>query len=229
MTLARSDLDPAVSIYTPRKLALYDHWVHGFSNQFIWKCPTPHLQALYQAHLSPNHLEVGPGTGYFLAKELPSKSWPRFRLALLDLNQNCLDYSRKRLAAYHPELIHGNILDELPLRRDHFDSMAINYVLHCLPGTLDAKAVRVFDQLIPWLNNDGVIFGSTILGSELTIPFLATRLMNFYNDKGIFCNAADRLGAIMETLSARFRTVYVEVHGCVVLFWGKGLKDAYRH
>jgi hypothetical protein len=229
MTVAPTDLDPSVAVYTLRKLALYDFWVHRVSNPLIWKCPTEHLQALYQTHLSPNHLEIGPGTGYLLAKELPSKNWPRLRLTLLDRSENCLEFSGKRLAAYHPEMLHGSILDELPPRRDRFDSIAINYVFHCLPGTLDAKAVRVFDQLIPWLSNDGVIYGSTILGAELSIPFLARRFMNYYNDKGVFCNAADRLGAIMETLSTRFRTVYVEVHGCVVLFWGKGLKEAYKH
>jgi hypothetical protein len=33
----------------------------------------------------------------------------------------------------------------------------------------------------------------------------------------------------MEALSARFRTFNVEVCGCAVIFWGKGLREAYRN
>jgi hypothetical protein len=58
---------------------------------------------------------------------------------------------------------------------------------------------------------------------------MAKFLMRHYNRKGIFSNTQDSLGGIMETLSKRFKTFNVEVCGCVVLFWGKGLRDGYRH
>ena len=94
---------------------------------------------------------------------------------------------------------------------------------------LEDKAEKVFDHLIPHLDNDGVVFGSTILGMDIQRPLLARLLMSFYNSKGIFSNQQDSLGAMMEVLSKRFRTFNVEVCGCVVLFWGKGLRETYRN
>lgn len=54
------------AIYTKSVLAIYDFWVHGISNHLIWRCPAMHLQALYDRHVSLNHMDVGVGTGYFL-------------------------------------------------------------------------------------------------------------------------------------------------------------------
>jgi hypothetical protein len=53
--------------------------------------------------------------------------------------------------------------------------------------------------------------------------------MALYNRKGVFSNTQDSLGGLMEALSARFRTFNVEVCGCAVIFWGKGLREAYRN
>ncbi|MCH1408282.1 MAG: hypothetical protein L7V87_04565, partial [Verrucomicrobiales bacterium] len=52
-------------------------------------------------------------------------------------------------------------------------------------------------------------------------------LMKIYNKKGVFSNEDDSLGAVMEGLQQRFKTFNVEVRGCVVIFWGKGLRDGY--
>ena len=78
------------------------------------------------------------------------------------------------------------------------------------------------------LKNDGVVFGSTILGTDIQRPILAKILMSQYNRKGVFSNTEDGLGAVMEALQKRFRTFNVEVSGCVVMFWGKGLRRPYR-
>jgi hypothetical protein len=58
----------AHSIYTPAMLSIYDLLVHGVSNHVAWRCPTRRITELYRANLSPNHLEAGVGTGYFLDK-----------------------------------------------------------------------------------------------------------------------------------------------------------------
>lgn len=221
-----SDIDRAHAAYTKRSLALYDWWVLGISNRRIWKCPTEKIIDLYRAHLTENHLEVGVGTGYFLEHSLPKG---RPRIALLDINRDCLDRTSRRIADYRPEVYQENVLEPFDLKGPKFDSIAINYLLHCLPGNLESKAGKVLDHLIPFLNEDGVIFGASILGMDIQRPLAARMLMNLYNRKGVFSNRQDSLGGIMETLSKRFRTFNVEVCGCVVLFWGKGLRDAYRH
>jgi SAM-dependent methyltransferase len=221
-----SDVDRAHAAYTRRSLAFYDWWVLGISNRSIWKCETEKILDLYRAKLSANHLEVGVGTGYFLEHSLP-EGYPR--IALLDINRDCLDRTAKRIAAYKPEVHQDNVLEPIQLKGERFDSIAINYLLHCLPGALEVKAGKVCDHLIPYLENDGVLFGSTILGLDIQRPMMAKLLMRQYNKKGIFSNTQDSLGGIMETLSKRFKTFNVEVRGCVVLFWGKGLRDGYRH
>jgi SAM-dependent methyltransferase len=220
-----SDVDRAHAAYTRRSLGFYDWWVLGISNRHIWKCETEKILELYRAKLSANHLEVGVGTGYFLEHSLSGMP----RIALVDINRDCLDRTARRIAAYKPEVHQENVLEPLHLKGKRFDSIAINYLLHCLPGALEVKAGKVCDHLIPFLENDGVLFGSTILGLDIQRPFFAKLLMGRYNKNGIFSNAQDSLGGIMETLSNRFKTFNVEVCGCVVLFWGKGLRDDYRH
>src|SRR5574338_135069 len=87
----------AHAIYTPCMLSFYDVLVHGLSNRFAWRCPTERLRDLYRANLSPNHLEAGVGTGFFLDQA----GARRFdRLALLDINRHCLDRAGRRLARF---------------------------------------------------------------------------------------------------------------------------------
>ena len=59
---------PGQAGYTPLLLAIYDPWVLGFMARVVWRCPTPLGVELYRHHLGHRHLDVGPGTGYFLAK-----------------------------------------------------------------------------------------------------------------------------------------------------------------
>jgi len=225
MSAAQEDVEKGYAVYSPRTLRLYDWWVLRVSTPYFWQCPIESILGLYRDHLSENHLEVGVGTGYFLGESLPEG---KPRIVLLDANRDCLDYAENRLAAHDPEIIQKNVLEPLELDVPPFDSIAVNYLLHCLPGTLDTKAGAVFDHLAPHLADDGTLFGSSILGSDVQLSLPGRLLMAHYNRKGIFSNRNDSLGAIMEALSTRFRTFNVEVQGCVVLFWGKGVREGYR-
>lgn len=216
-----SDVDRAHRVYTPAKLAFYDWWVLGVSNRWFWKCPTEKLIGLYRTRLTRNHLEVGAGTGYFPAQTFAVGG----RLALLDINRHCLDRASKRLAAHRPEIYQENVLEPIPLKIAPFDSIALNYLFHCLPGPLEEKAAAVIDHLLPLLAPGGTIFGSTLLGKDIQRPWLSRPLMARYNRSGVFSNREDSLGGLMEVLSTRFKTFNVEVHGCAVLFWAKGLRD----
>ena len=101
-----------------------------------------------------------------------------------------------------------------------FDSISLNYVLHCLPGTMAEKAA-VFDHLRPLLKPGGVIFGSTLLAEGVTRNLLARRLMAVYNRNGIFCNTADSLSALESALRNRFDEVGLRTAGCAALFWAR--------
>lgn len=203
------------AIYTRRNLALYDLIVLGVSNRFIWRCPTPRLVEHYDRHVSANHLDVGVGTGYFLDHcHFPTD---RPRLMLFDLNTNSLAHTARRVRRYRPQIQQTDVLQPLAMDLPPFASIAINYLLHCLPGPMAHKA-RVFDHLRPLMAPGAVIFGSTILAGGVTCSPLATRLMAFYNAKGIFDNTRDTLESLELALTSRFGRVELEVEGCVARF-----------
>jgi hypothetical protein len=205
------------AVYSKLALNFYDLTVLNISNNYIWKCPSSHIQALYQKYASNNHLEVGVGTGYFLQNcrfEKPP------RIALMDLNQNCLDETAKRLAVYKPEQYKRNIYEPVGLSVPLFDSLGINYVLHCLPGDLHTKAI-VFGHLKVLLNPKAVVFGSTILGKGIRLNPMAQMITKTYNSKGIFSNLQDDFDGLKVILEKNFSSCHVEVIGCVALFWAR--------
>jgi hypothetical protein len=206
------------AVYTKRVLKAYDFVVLGVSNRFIWKCPTPQQLQHYQRHLSANHLDVGVGTGYFLDRcRFPS---PPPRVALLDLNPTALEFAAQRIARYRPESYRRNVLEPIAIDAPGFDSVAVNYLLHCLPGSLASKAL-VFDHLRPLMNAHAMLFGATLLHHGVERGWAARRLMTVYNQKGIFSNQQDDLDTLKRELERRFDAVKVEVVGCGALFSGR--------
>ena len=206
------------AVYSKLVLSIYDLYVLGLSNSLIWKCPTYKLLDMYDLHVSDNHLDVGVGSGYYLDKCRFPTNKPR--VALLDLNQNSLDVASKRIARYSPQLYRRNVLEDMDLGGEGFDSIGINYLLHCLPGSMDEKSVA-FDNLAPHLSDGGVIFGSTLLYDEDTLGAIPKKLMGIYNKKGIFCNKNDTLDSLKDNLQKRFSKSYIDVIGCAALFWAK--------
>jgi SAM-dependent methyltransferase len=202
-------------VYTPRTLRGYDVAVLGVSNRWLWRCPTPRLLELYDRHVTGHHLEVGVGTGYFLDRcRWPT---PTPRLVLADLNEHCLAATARRLSRYAPQTVRYNVFEPWPLPERRFASIGLNYVLHCLPGDLRAKAV-VFDHLQAALAPGGVLFGATILGDGVPRSWAARRLMAAYNRRGIFSNTRDRLADLDAILRERFPSVQMDVIGCVARF-----------
>lgn len=130
-------------------ISVYDVSVLWFSNLFVWKCPTRHILAFYNQHVSSNHLDVGVGTGYFLDKCRFPTANPR--ITLLDINEVNLQRTSERIRRYQPETHQATVLEPIDLGQRSFDSVGMNYVLHCLPGNLMSKAV-VFESLKQCLN-----------------------------------------------------------------------------
>lgn len=204
--------------YTKWLLSVYDIAVLGVSNSYVWKCPSSIIEAHYNKHVSSNHLDVGVGTGYFLdCCNFPSCS-PR--VALMDMNTNTLALASKRIARYSPETYQQNILEKIEISMEPFDSVSINYLFHCLPGTIAEKTV-VFDHLNTIMNPGACIFGSTILHDGVPRGWTARILMAIYNKKGIFANTKDNLEDLEIALCQRFKNVRLEVIGCVALFSGE--------
>lgn len=205
------------AIYSKRILSIYDLWVLGVSNHLFWKCPTRLISHQFRELVSVNHLDVGVGSGYYLKKHLPHKTK---RVALVDLNKNSLESTSKSIESFNPEIYCRNILEPLDLESNKFDSVSLNYLLHCLPGDIASKSIA-FQNIKQLMNDDGIVFGSTILGTDIPKNVLATKLMAFYNKKGIFSNTNDGLTSLDAALNDYFTDVRIEVVGCVALFSGR--------
>lgn len=210
-------LAPSAALYNKWALAFYDLYVLGFSNRFVWRCPTPFIRELYNKNLSSHHLDIGVGTGYFLDKcQFPS-SQPK--ITLVDLNPNSLEVTAQRIARYQPKTVVADIFQPLPFTTERFDSVGLNYLLHCLPGNLLEKAV-VFKNIAPYLNPGATVFGSTIL-SKNPQNTLAKKLLKLYNAKGFFGNLADTREDLETALGLNFQSYDIREVGSVALFVGK--------
>jgi SAM-dependent methyltransferase len=208
------------AFYTKRSLAIYDLAILGYFSRFAWRCPARRIVAHYDDHVSANHLDVGVGTGYFLDKcRFPAGAGGP-RLALLDLSPSCLEAASRRVARFDPEVVTANVLEPIDYDGARFDSVGLNYVLHCLPGDMRSKAVA-FDNLMALANPGARLFGATLLHDGVRRNWLARQVMARNNAHGIFSNADDSLDALQAALAERLADVSVDVVGCVAIFSGR--------
>jgi SAM-dependent methyltransferase len=213
-----SNAEAGTAVYTPLTLQAYDLWVLGLSNRFAWACPTPRLQEHFERHVGARHLDIGVGTGYFLAHCRFPADTPR--IALADLNPASLAAAASRIRHLQPSTHMVNVLEPFSLAGAPFDSVSMNYLLHCLPGPLAAKAPAIrhaTQQLAP----GGVLFGATILGQGVRHNAFGSVLMSLYNRRGIFGNRDDSLAALRELLARELEDVAVKLVGRVALFSGR--------
>jgi ubiquinone/menaquinone biosynthesis C-methylase UbiE len=211
-------IDAGQAIYTQAMLRNYDWLVLGISNRWVWRCPTRRLLRMYNDHVTANHLDVGVGTGYLLDHcQFPVD---RPRIGLLDLNSSCLEVAAERISRFHPSQFQANVLVPIEIDVAPFDSIGLNYVLHCLPGSLEEKGV-VFEHLARLLSPGGVVFGSTLLSGGVRRSWVSRRLMDYYNRRRIFSNRDDHLVQLEAALADRFVTHSLEVVGSAALFSGR--------
>ncbi len=125
--------------YNAAMLAIYDVWVLKFMTKAVWKVPVAPGVDRYRQHMGHRHLDVGPGTGYFIEKADPPRDT---EITLLDPNPTVLRYVAKRLEERHPITVEADVMKPLPVDGP-FDSAALSFVLHCLRGPEGNKAVAV--------------------------------------------------------------------------------------
>jgi SAM-dependent methyltransferase len=199
--------------YTPLFLRIYDPLILGVFAPVIWRCSASRLVEGYRRHVGHRHLDVGPGTGYFLARTgLPDAS----PVTLLDPNVNVLSHASRRLQNLDVTTIEADVLKPLPVSGS-FDSAALNGVLHCLPGQLPSKAAAVAN-VAEVLTPGGVLFGSSILGTSGRHTWLGRRILEANNRRGTFDNLGDTEEGLGEILTACFEWVELETIGTMVLF-----------
>jgi SAM-dependent methyltransferase len=203
--------------YNPLMLAIYDVWVLKFVGPAVLKTSIRDAVELYRRHLGPRHLDVGPGTGYFIEHARPPAGT---RITLLDPNPHVLKKASKRLASYAPGSVEADVMKPLPVEGP-YDSAALSFVLHCLRGPMANKATavrNVADVLTP----DGVLFGGTVLGLGPTSTRAQRAFLKAANKQGGFDNLEDTADGLREILEASFRDVEIELSGSSALFSATG-------
>lgn len=201
------------SEYTPFFLKIYDPVILGFFTRVVWRCPTTLLVERYRRHIRPRHLDVGPGTGYFLERAGLAAGTP---VTILDPNRNVLDYASRRLQRLDITAIEADVCKPLSLDAT-FDSAALHGVIHCLPGPLSRKAVAVAN-VAAVLAPTGVLFGASILGPLAPHTWLSRKVLDVNNRRGIFDNLGDTQEGLGEILGASFEQVELETVGSMAVF-----------
>jgi SAM-dependent methyltransferase len=208
--------DPAYrgqSDYTRLLLNVYDPMVLGLAARFVWRCPTARLVEGYRQHIRDRHLDVGPGTGYFLEQSgLPDRS----RVTIVDPNPNVLDHASRRLRRLDVTATEADVLKPLPVDGP-FASAALHLVIHCLPGPLSRKALAVAN-VAAVLAPSGVLFGASVLGASGRHTWLARRVLTAFNRRGAFDNLGDSEEGLREILAESFEQVELEAIGSIAIF-----------
>ena len=208
--------------YAPALLRIYDALVLGFYCSVVWRCSPTHIVEQYARHVGHRHLDVGPGTGYFLERaRLAAGS----EVTLVDPNPHVLTHAGRRLAGLSPApevlAIRADVLGPLPVEPG-FASAALSLVLHCLPGPMSRKGAAI-RNVGAVLAPGGVLFGATVLGTPARHTWWSKLALRGVNQRKIFDNLTDTEEGLRTILGESFDEVNVEVVGATAVFvaWGR--------
>lgn len=211
----QQELHGDAAVYTKPVLAIYDPIALGLVCPLAWRCSRRAMLAWYNANIGDRHLDLGPGTGFFLDKCRFGSKEPE--IALVDLNQTVLDTASRRIARYRPSTYRRDVLKPLDLGERKFRTAGVLNVLHCLPGTTEQK-VTVLDNLRAYIEPGGRIFGSTVLGRDVELSKFGHWMMRQYNVAGSFQNTGDSPATLDAALAAKFSHYRLHTRGAMALF-----------
>lgn len=206
----------SIKAYSKFGLHLYDPLIVNVVAPHVWGCRPDLLVNHYRRHVTSNHADIGVGTGFFLDRCGFGSSTPR--LALIDLQPNCLAYTAERLARYRPQTYVRDVLrpiDGIP--GGPFDSIALGGIIHCLAGDLTQKS-KVFDCIVPLTKGGTRIFGYTLVYDGVEDRMRRVLVHPLLNGLRVIDNKNDHLRDLRRELEARFSDCQVELIGCMALF-----------
>jgi SAM-dependent methyltransferase len=194
-------------------LTLYDPIVIGVIAPVVWRAPREPLLNLYRTNIRDPHLDVGPGTGYSIDHSgLPDGS----HVTIVDPNPTVLRHASRRLRRLDIAAVEADVLKPLPVEGP-FESAALTFVIHCLPGPLSRKAVAIAN-IAAVLAPTGVLFGASVLGTSGQHTWLARRVLTAFNRRGAFDNLDDSEEGLRSILEASFETVDLQTVGSIAIF-----------
>ena len=202
-------------IYHPLLLMAYDFLIMRVLAPYVWRCPAHHYTDLYRDCMSRRHADIGVGTGYVLDRCAYAPG--QVRIALFDLQLNCLRFTARRLARFNPALYQCDAMQPMRVGAGRFDSIGMGGLLHCIPGDMSVKGV-VFDAIEPLLRPGTTVFGYTILNQDVAKTWFSKSVYFILHKLRVINGPDDSASQLEQELKKRFGTVAVTVIGCVALF-----------
>jgi hypothetical protein len=194
-----------------KSLKFYDYLVNDINCTYAWRCHKSNIFENYKNNIKTNHLEIGPGTGYFL-----KNNYNINKLYLMDINEDTLNFSKNNLSLnYQVETINHNIFED-KLEIKDLDSVGLNYVLHCVPGKLEDNINNLINNLES--NNKINFFGATVVSDKDLQNRLSSIELFFLNKYNIFNNEMDYSKNLIDYLKFNKISFSKKIVGNVVLF-----------
>lgn len=214
MNTTRTTQD-GIRIYHTLLLPFYDFLIMKVLSPYVWRCPAHLYVDLYRKFMSRNHADIGVGTGYVL--DQCGFNAGEARIALFDLQKNCLDYTAKRLGRFDPKVYQCDAMKPIRVSPDRFDSIALGGIIHCIPGTMKKKGM-VFDAIRPLMRSDSQVFGYTILNRGIK-KTISSRIVYFALQRLKIINGIeDSAAELTLELKKRFQFTDIRVVGCIAIF-----------
>lgn len=194
-----------------KNLFAYDYLVNNINCNIVWKCNQNKIIQHYDSNITNNHIEIGPGTGYFLKKNQYNT------LQLIDINNDILEDSSKNLEAISKKIdTHcHNIFSCSSSHINPSRSIGLTYVLHCVPGKIENN-LNTMIQNIQFDNYN--LFGASVVQDPVETNILAETELLWLNRLGIFNNENDTYSGLHEYLEESGMEYNLRLEGYVAIF-----------
>ena len=215
-------------------VTFYDSVIVNIISKYVWNCdPSVHV-GRYQEFINCKkdsthdqsctnhvHLDIGPGSGYYLSESQKNTNTNfDLDLHLIDINEETLISTKKKFPSSHTTT-HNVFLKPFPYGCT-FDTIALNHVLHCVPGDQELMMDQMLGHLKSNMDDSTVFFGSTVAGLVPTErhSMSAIALITFLQELGIFHNQIDEEG-MRDVLAKHFKRVETTCCGSEIGFVGR--------
>lgn len=201
-----------------KNLDYYDFFVNKINCKYVWQCNEKNIYQLYTNNIQKHHIEIGPGTGYYLKPFIQNLK----TLQLIDINNNILRYANMRLS--HPNL--KKKITNLNLFKKNntlqvnnkITSIGVNCVLHCVPGPIETNIDNLINNIQKQSKNSKIIiFGSSVINdSEKNIlQDFELGLLNYFR---IFDNKQDNKERLITYFEKKQLKYKINKIGSIILF-----------